>query len=44
MTRPSWAPSGVDIDKPSVARVYDYDDPDSDVARYPGYAGVARID
>jgi S-adenosyl methyltransferase len=24
VTRPSWAPSGVDIDKPSVARVYDY--------------------
>jgi S-adenosyl methyltransferase len=24
VTRPSWAPNGVDIDKPSVARVYDY--------------------
>ena len=24
VTRPSWAPSGVDIDQPSVARVYDY--------------------
>jgi len=24
VTRPSWAPSGVDLDKPSVARVYDY--------------------
>jgi hypothetical protein len=24
VTRPSWAPSGADIDKPSVARVYDY--------------------
>ena len=98
VTRPDWAPSGVDIAKPSVARVYDYyrmtdgareteslynrsvasltmrtydevvrlfagetlidpgvvqipywrpdqhDDLDADVARYPGYAGVARID
>ena len=24
MTRPSWAPSDVDIDTPSIARVYDY--------------------
>ncbi|MER7570004.1 SAM-dependent methyltransferase [Streptomyces sp. NPDC048523] len=24
MTRPSWAPPEVDIDKPSIARVYDY--------------------
>jgi len=24
VTRPSWAPSGVNIEKPSVARVYDY--------------------
>ncbi len=24
VTRPSWAPTGVDIDQPSVARVYDY--------------------
>lgn len=24
VTRPSWAPSGVDIDQPSVARVYDF--------------------
>jgi hypothetical protein len=24
VTRPNWAPAGVDIDKPSVARVYDY--------------------
>jgi hypothetical protein len=81
VTRPSCAPSGVDIDKPSVARVSDCyrgvshnvaydemalftgerpiepgviqipywrpdqpDDLDADVARCPGYAGVARID
>ena len=24
MERPSWAPDGVDLDRPSVARVYDY--------------------
>ncbi|MBH0776926.1 SAM-dependent methyltransferase [Nocardia bovistercoris] len=24
MTRPSWAPSGVDVDRPSASRVYDY--------------------
>lgn len=24
MTRPSWAPEGIDLDKPSASRVYDY--------------------
>lgn len=24
MERPSWAPSGIDLDRPSIARVYDY--------------------
>jgi len=24
MNRPSWAPAGVDLDRPSAARVYDY--------------------
>jgi hypothetical protein len=24
MTRPQWAPAGIDIDQPSVARIYDY--------------------
>jgi hypothetical protein len=24
MERPNWAPEGVDIERPSVARVYDY--------------------
>jgi hypothetical protein len=40
VTRPSWAPSGVDIDKPSVARVCDYILGHADVDRY---TGVARI-
>jgi len=47
VTRPSWAPSGVDIEKPSLAPYWRPDQPhdrDSDVARCPGYAGVARID
>lgn len=24
MTRPSWAPEGIDLDRPSASRVYDY--------------------
>ena len=24
MDRPDWAPSGIDLDRPSAARVYDY--------------------
>jgi hypothetical protein len=47
VTRPSWAPSGVDIDKklPIPYRRPDQpDELDADVARCPGCAGVDRID